>query len=265
MSMFTELNGREKLMIEFLVSRKEKELLNFIRQQKPGTISVDIYKRQPVSFSRDLHTDGLIRARTFDKELTRYRYKLYLGFYGTKNNFLNLCKYRYDLHTRTFREMTIRYKLNCPYYLYCQIKELNYPIISKFEEKITRKWRRYYHSNMSLSPEFTTLPSITDVFGDDACANCHPKCEICGEELSIRKIRVHHLAYIIEAVPTDDNLNWLQYYQLHCSKCHSKQRGKVNGQKNWLGIVSKELTRRRTLKEEKRWEENQKRWEENHR
>lgn len=236
------------------ISEKEQELLKFIQQQKPGTVNIKVYRHQPISFERDSHTDSLARARIFDKGLDKFRYKLYWEFYKNKTNFLRLCEYRYNLHTRSFRQMTIRYKLNCPYYLYCLIaaeeSELSYPIISEFEEKITKKWRRYYQSSFTLRPGFVNLPKLTDVFGVDACAHCHLVCGICSKELLIRKVRAHHLAYIVEAVPTEDNLSWLKYYQLLCYKCHEKERGKVNGQKDWAGIVSRELARRRIQKQE---------------
>ena len=157
----------------------------------------------------------------------------YFTFYKIKENFLNLCEKSYNNtsgnHSQEkFRLMTIRYKLGCPYFIHCQIGFSHIPVNLSFYEENCGK-----------------LPEPNDVFSYDcACSNCQPKCEICGKELSIKKIRTHHLAYIPEAVPTDDNLDWLQYYQLLCYECHSKKMGKVKGYKDWLKIVRAELVRR---------------------
>ena len=235
------------------ISEKEKQLLEFIRTQKPGYILVSVCRHQPISFSNNCQENSLrenhILRESLYKRMDKLSNELYGNFYRNTDNFLELCKNSYNLR-KNFRLTILKHKLNCSYYLHCQIG-FDLPINPDFKERILKIWTRHYVGPTPGSGP-TILPKLTDVFGIDACSNCHPNCEICGKELLIKKIRCHHLSYTREAIPSDSELNWLQYYQLLCYKCHAEQRGKVNGHENWAKIVKEELARRESSNDEAR-------------
>jgi len=233
-------------------SDKEKRLLRFIRQQNSGKIIVKVSNSQPQSFERDMDADWRTNYERFCELLKKYNCRLYWNFFNTEENLLKLCEFRYRCTPNTLRTTVIRYKLNCPYYLYCQTISLSYPSIPDLESKVLRMWKRKYPDSdfhPRMYPGKVVLPNPDDVFGENCvCKNCSSVCEICGEQTPLKKIKVHHLKYISEAIPNETNLDWLQYYQLTCTKCHVAQRGKVSGYKDWNHIVVVEHKRLDTEK-----------------
>lgn len=236
--------------MDIKLTKKERELIEFIRNQKPTLIMVDIYGKQPISFSID---ENCNRNREYEKtrekvikKISELGTRLYKDFYSQKNRLLDAYKKNYELHlSKKFRLVIIKNRIQCPYYLYCLAKTYIYiPVVPGIQKRMIRIWESKYGNSFIPSRAWFNFPELPDVIDNMSCSSCRIHCEICNKELMFEDTISHHLSYSAEAVPSEDNLDWIKYYSLVCRKCHGPLAGTVPGRDKWNQVVKEELKRR---------------------